>query len=187
MRRFVLRLNCGSSATSSRPPWPLASTAGTPLIVDTVAPFALTSASCPGFCVTSRRPSGRKAMPQGWFSPVAKTVSLGTTPLAVTGGGGVPTFISNGAAGGGGGLGGGGGDGGEGVGAGAGLGAGVGEPPGGVIGGGVGVGLGPGLGAGVGPGVGDATGAASSLPPQATSVAPATADSERVKNSALRF
>jgi hypothetical protein len=118
-------------------------------------------------------------MPHGVDRPVAKTASLGVTPLEVIGGAGVPTLISNG---GGGGPGGGGGGGG-GVGAGGGLGAGVGEPPGGVTGGGVGVGLG----VGVGVGVGDVTGAASSPPPQATSVAPVATDSERVKNSALRL
>lgn len=107
-------------------------------------------------------------MPHGWFRPVAKTLSFGTTPLDVTGGAGVATFISKGAAGGAGA-----GGGGEGVGEGDGLGDGDGD--------------GLGLGEGLGDGVDEATGAASSAPPHATKPVPAAAEIDSVKNSALRL
>ncbi len=122
-------------------------------------------------------------MPQGVDRPVAKSVSLGVTPLDVDGGG-AATLISNGAGGGPGG-GGGAGVGGGGVGDGMGVGAGVGEPPGGVTGGSVGDGAG--LGDGPGDGVGDAIGAASSPPPQATRPVPLATERDSVKKSALRL
>ena len=63
--------NAGSSATSSRPPCPRASTAGRPATgSDSCLPSALTTRSRPGRSVTSILPSGRNASPHGLTQPL---------------------------------------------------------------------------------------------------------------------
>ena len=55
----------GASATSSRPPWPVAATSGKPAIGSDSCPDFATMRSRPGRSVTNMRPSGRNCRPQG--------------------------------------------------------------------------------------------------------------------------
>jgi hypothetical protein len=69
-------------ATSSNPPCPWAKTSGTPVSGFEIAPSSDTSRSLLGRSVTSICPSGRKANPQGFWSPFP-TVSTLTNPALV--------------------------------------------------------------------------------------------------------
>jgi hypothetical protein len=74
----------GSSATSSRPPWPRATTCGTLPRGSDTRPSRSTRRSRPGRSVTSIRPSGRKARPHGCSRPWA-TGSARITPFVGAG------------------------------------------------------------------------------------------------------
>ena len=82
MWRFTAK--SGSSTTSNNPPWSWAWTAGTPLMLPDSWPVAESSSRRPGRSVTSMRPSGRKASPQGLDSPVVSSLTE-TSTVAVAG------------------------------------------------------------------------------------------------------
>src|SRR5262249_12334774 len=65
-----------SRTTSCRPPWPDARTAGTPASGGESLPSRATMRRRPGRSVTSMRPSGRNASPQGCSSPSATVSTL---------------------------------------------------------------------------------------------------------------
>src|SRR5687768_5471984 len=66
--------NVGLSATSRRPPWPRASTGGSPAIGAPIFPEAETMRSRPGFSVTRKSPSGSGSTAHG-CRPFAITVT----------------------------------------------------------------------------------------------------------------
>src|SRR5688572_17791448 len=70
----------GASTTSSRPPWPLAHTAGTPLIGADFVPLAAMCSKRPGRSVTRKPPSGSRATDQGCSRPVAISVMRTSLP-----------------------------------------------------------------------------------------------------------
>src|SRR5690606_2325460 len=65
----------GARATSSRPPWPRAATAGTPLTGSEMLPSAPIRRRLPPRSVTRKPPSGRGATAHGWDRPLATTLS----------------------------------------------------------------------------------------------------------------
>jgi hypothetical protein len=75
----------GSSVTSSRPPWPRASTAGRPATGSDLLPSALTTRSRPGRSVTSILPPGRNARLHGFWKPSATGTTLNATPSFFSG------------------------------------------------------------------------------------------------------
>ena len=60
-----------SNATSSKPPCPPTSIFGKPVTGAEIRPCASTTRKSPLRSLIKKRPSGRKAKPQGWFRPVA--------------------------------------------------------------------------------------------------------------------
>src|SRR4249919_3742870 len=73
MRR--LEAKSGASATSSRPPWPVANTAGTPASGADTAPSAPMRRMRPGRSVTRNPPCGSSATDHGCTRPLAMVVT----------------------------------------------------------------------------------------------------------------
>src|SRR5688500_17984034 len=75
----------GSSATSSKPPWPRASTAGSPVTGAESFPSADNTRSRPGRSVISILPPGRNARPHGFCRPSTTVTTSKATPAFFSG------------------------------------------------------------------------------------------------------